>query len=531
MRNLKWMKKTAAVLMAAALMSGTAAWTGAGFVTEVQAAAPTIDMNQKGTLSVYKYDQDQKENKPLQGAGYSLYKVMSLAQDNLTNKYTYTPVPAFAKVLKGVTADALEGYSAQQIEALATELEKVSKGNETSHGEIITGPDGKAEFTDLELGYYLVVETTVPSGYMVTGNPFLVALPQTSADGSTWEYAVTAKPKNQNISIDKKIDTTAKEENEISKDGTAAVGDYVPYQITTKIPGYDNPIFADCAVKFTITDVMSDGLKAVNDPTHPVKVMVGTQEAVKDRDYTLTINEAATGKTPDLTVEFKSDFLKGTGANQDVTVTYFAQVTDQAVAGMAGNTNKPYLDFTNKPGQDTGHIEGPKDVKVYTFDINVVKFTKEDGQKALEGAKFELHKNAPDGDLVQTEKTSGTNGELSFEKLDEGVYYLVETKAPNGYTLLANPIKVEIIANKNSDIATDGSFTLKINDKEITETTGQYISYKDQTNGDSVIAVENHKGFSLPATGGMGIVLFLAVGITGIAVVSFLLTRKSKETK
>ncbi len=129
MRNLKWMKKTAAVLMTAALMSGTAAWTGAGFVTEVQAAAHTIDMNQKGTLSVYKYGQDQKGSKPLQGAGYSLYKVMSLAQDNSTNEYTYTPVPAFEGVLNDVTADALEGYSAQKIEALATELEKVSKGN------------------------------------------------------------------------------------------------------------------------------------------------------------------------------------------------------------------------------------------------------------------------------------------------------------------------------------------------------------------------------------------------------------------
>ena len=530
MRNLKWMKKTAAVLMTAALMSGTAAWTGAGFVTEVQAAAPTIDMNQKGTLSVYKYDQDQKD-KPLQGAGYSLYKVMSLDQDNSTSKYTYTPVPAFAEVLKGVTADALEGYSAQQIEALATKLEKVSKGNEPDHGEIKTDRTGKAEFTNLDLGYYLVVETTVPSGYMVTGNPFLVALPQTSADGSAWEYAVTAKPKNQNLSIDKKIDTTAKKENGISKDGTVSVGDYVPYQITTKIPGYDNPIFAANTVKFMITDVMSDGLKAVDDTAHPVKVMVGAEAAVKGQDYTLTINDAATGIIPDLTIEFTSDFLKGKGANQNVTVTYFAQVTDKAVAGMAGNTNKPYLDFTNKPGQDTGHVEGPKEVKVYTFDINVVKFTEEDGQKALEGANFELHKNAPDGDLVQTEKTSGTNGQLSFEKLDEGVYYLVETKAPNGYTLLANPIKVEIIANKNTDIATDGSFTLKINNEEITETTGRYISYKDETNGDSVVAVENHKGFSLPATGGMGIVLFLAVGITGIVVVSFLLTRKSKETK
>ena len=36
-------------------------------------------------------------------------------------------------------------------------------------------------------------------------------------------------------------------------------------------------------------------------------------------------------------------------------------------------------------------------------------------------------------------------GNLSFRKLDAGTYYLKETKSPEGYTLLADAIKVEII--------------------------------------------------------------------------------------
>lgn len=546
MRNAKWLKKTAAMALAGTLLWGTAPWTGAGFAAEVQAeeaaAAPEIDMDQPGTLTILKYDYDKNNNGEglvaVPGAGYTVYKVMSLTKPEGTGKYTYTPEAPFAEVLKTnkVTPDELGEYSAQQIEALAAELAEAAKTANAAAGEQTTGDDGKAEFTDLDLGYYLVVETTVPEGYIVTGNPFLVALPQTKEDGTGWEYAVTARPKNQKVSIDKEIDTAEKNETGLSQDGTVAVGDFVPYKITTKIPNYDNGIFAGSDVTFKITDVMSDGLKAVKNDTHPVTVTVGDAAAIENTDYTVIVAEA-TETDPDLTIEFTSTFLKGAGSGKNVTVTYYAEVTDKAVAGTVGNTNRPYLEYTNKPGEASDKIEGPEDVTVYTFDINVVKFTNEGGNapKALEGAEFELHKDDPKGELVEQKKATGADGKLSFEKLDAGIYYLVETKAPIDYTLLANPIKVEITAkDENKDnLADDGGFTLKINGEEITagNDAGSFVSQTDQTKGDAVIAVENHKGFSLPATGGMGILLFLAVGVVGIVVVSVLLTRKSKDTK
>ena len=77
--------------------------------------------------------------------------------------------------------------------------------------------------------------------------------------------------------------------------------------------------------------------------------------------------------------------------------------------------------------------------------------------------------------------------------------------------------------------AADGTFTLEVNDQGVDATTGTYKSRIDETNGTAIIAVENHKGFTLPATGGMGIALFVIIGIAGIAAVSIVITKKTKK--
>lgn len=294
--------------------------------------------------------------------------------------------------------------------------------------------------------------------------------------------------------------------------------------IDTKIPSYPEEYFVN-DVTFTIRDVMSDGLKIVNDGTHPVTVKVN-DSPVTAGPTTFTVTAAEkTEQEADLTIDFEKNFIKDHG-NKSVQVTYYAQVTDKAVMGTSGNPNKVYLDYNNAPGE-TDIAEGP-DVKVYSFGIKVVKFTKDGGNKPLQGAEFELYSD----ELLSTKigtATSDSSGNLSFPKLDEGTYYLKETKSPAGYTLLANPIKVEIIANEFDGVAT-GTFTLKVDGKNINATSGDYVAHLDQATGTAVVAVENHKGFSLPATGGMGIALFLIIGAAGIAVVSVIITKKTKSS-
>lgn len=61
----------------------------------------------------------------------------------------------------------------------------------------------------------------------------------------------------------------------------------------------------------------------------------------------------------------------------------------------------------------------------------------------LEGAVFELYKKADNGDFQSTGKEyiSGNDGKINIEKLTQGDYQLVETRAPEGYKITQNPVK------------------------------------------------------------------------------------------
>lgn len=534
MKKQKWLKKTAVMLLAGTMFCGTAAWTGAGAAEIVKAAAvttlPVINMNQKGSLEITKKD---GSGNLLAGAGFTLYKVMNLSKAGET--YEFTPESEFQEFFTthNIAVDDLGNYSAEEIEKLAAELKETVKTNEipaTKEQQMTAEGTGQTTFGNLDLGYYLVVETTVPANY-IAGKPFLVAIPFTNPEGTDWVYNAQAIPKNYSTSIDKEINKDATGEN-VSNDGSVKVGDYVPYKIKTRTPNYADEMYTNETVVFKITDVMSNGLKIVNDRTYPVVVKVGNTEIHNDDTKCTITAQSVTGDAADLTVVFNSDYLKTEAAsNKDVEITYYAQVTKDAVAGADANKNQPFLDYTNQPGENLGHVPGPE-VKVYTFDIKVMKFTEEGGTKALAGAEFQLYKDSvEEGNKIGTVQTTKEDGTISFEKMDEGIYYLVETKAPNGYTLLANPIKVEIIAEKGTEGIATGKFTLKINGEEVNEGANEYISHKVENTGLSYVAVENHKGFNIPMTGGMGIALFLAVGAAGIVVISVLLVKKNKDVR
>ena len=136
---------------------------------------------------------------------------------------------------------------------------------------------------------------------------------------------------------------------------------------------------------------------------------------------------------------------------------------------------------------------------------------------------------AENGKDVLGEATTDENGILNFPKIDAGTYYLKETKSPVGYTLLANPIKVEIIADVNAEGKATGTFTLKVDGNDITAEDGVFTTQLDKENGTAIIAVENQKGFTLPSTGGMGITIFLTIGGLGILGISVVMMKKSKK--
>lgn len=522
-KTMKWAARALALCLV-----GTMAFAGAGMLAPVTAeAAPTIDGEEiSGSLTVSK--KDDKGN-ALAGATFAVYKVMSLTPGTTPGSYaSYTVENAFSSALSGVTPDALGNYSAAELEEKIQDLKSVVDEDSvraTDTQTTATGT-GNAVFSNLDLGYYLVVETDEPDGY-VTGSPFLIAIPSTNnynstsaAAGTEWVYNVTAEPKNTPVSIGKEL---AVEETGAEQDGSVKVGDYVKYQITTTIPDY--PAEYTNAV-FTITDVMSAGLDIQNDTTHPVVVTVDDDIVNAEIDtYTLTATPVS-GDNADLTVAFTSAYIKNHGG-ESVVVTYYALVKESAVTGTPGNPNDASVTYNNRPDSTTT-ADAPV-VTVYSFNIQVVKFTDEEEKQALSGAVFELYGDPDMSIPIEAALTTASNGQLTFDRLDEGTYYLKETQSPEGYTLLADPIKVEIIADKDNDGHATGEFTLKINDQEVSTTEGTYVSHKESSTGTAVVAVENHKGFSLPSTGGSGIALFLIIGAAGIITLSVVITKKTKK--
>ncbi len=196
--------------------------------TPPQLTASTIDKTQVGSITIHKYGQLKEgsnaengtgeadatvatnpENKPLEGVDFTLYRVKTTA--DLLKYY-----------------DALEGASVEEFTAgdcfTATDESKWSAttlkdtytsdatGNDTTAtvGKVRTAKtnaEGAAQFDNLPVGMYLVIETNKVQSVTKTVTPFLVSIPMTrigdTDSGTTdnnnlkqWLYDVVVYPKN-----------------------------------------------------------------------------------------------------------------------------------------------------------------------------------------------------------------------------------------------------------------------------------------------------------------------------------------------
>ena len=190
------------------------------FALPAAAQDPTdavINASAKGSITIYKYLQTEEKKgaagtgeqqevdlnsgktSALPGAGFSIYQVWE--KQDLLDYYNGTankPQPKVEDFFKKESEDSTEVKSykaADLLESVKTQI--VDK-------EKTTDSEGKVEFTGLEVGLYLVVETTPPQSVVSAVKPFLVSIPmtrvKTNADDANqlkqWLYDVTVYPKN-----------------------------------------------------------------------------------------------------------------------------------------------------------------------------------------------------------------------------------------------------------------------------------------------------------------------------------------------
>lgn len=441
---------------------------------------------------------------------YKVYKILNL--DSANSDYsaiiykTNTKWAAFIDTVKDTYFDKIDdttkvvtvkkGLTEANAKALAASAKEWLK----THTDIqpdateVVATSSTVTFNNLELGYYLV-ET---SEWGASNVDAVFSLDTTKPNA-------TINEKNSDTTTDKKI-----VENGVPKStNSASIGDTVNYKTTITVKDGDpkNYVLHD---KMTGLDFNADSVKiTVTNGSTPKELTATTDYEVKTPEDGCTFH-----------IEFKTNALK---PNDVVEVTYSAKVAASAAIGGSGNTNETHLDYG-----ENKHTT-PSETKTYVWSFDVHKYTGEN--TALAGAKFKVWNSdksktayfkhdatakvykfagwtAVEGAVC--EFTTPDDGNIAFEGLNAGTYYLEEIEAPKGYNKLNDAIKFTI-ADENAPEK------------------GQ-VSY--DTNSTGTIKVLNNAGTTLPTTGGIGTTVFYLIG-GGLMVAAavLLIAKKRMENK
>ena len=198
----KFRKMLAGVLSAAMVLS---TMTVTAFAEDTK--MPTIDTTKTGSITIHKYEYNGTGGNtgtgeetdvapegatPLQGAGFTIYKVADV--NDLAKYYNANP-----ESLPSVNDYLTDGK---------IDTSKVKK----TETEVKTDTNGIAKFPTLDLGFYVVVETTRPDKVTTPAEPFIVSVPMTTKDGDNWLYDVHVYPKNKTtygeVTLEKKGNNT-----------------------------------------------------------------------------------------------------------------------------------------------------------------------------------------------------------------------------------------------------------------------------------------------------------------------------------
>lgn len=421
------------------------------------------------------------------GYTFTLYKVAGVN----TTTGEYTDITSGLKSI--LTTKANEGVDSA---ALLTACNGLSLTGGTDYA-FATGDSLTKTIANLADGVYYLKVKSAPEGVNVTSvTNSVFALPHYT--GSAWVNEVTVN------AAGKITDGTPTVSKKFTNNATASsisefIGNDVSFTLTGSVVGSTT----EKAKSYQFVDTMSAGLTYLN----LTSVNLVNAEGTKT-DITSSVTYEKTGTTDNsftLTIDPTVLATDAFYSNVSVEAVYTATVNTSAVIGGNGNPNSVELTYKNSYDQ-TSTIEGPE-VKVFTFDLTVIKVDANNTATKLNGAGFTLYTDnactsvATNGDEVVT----GTDGTATFSGLKAGTYYLKETTAPAGY-------------NINSTV-----YTIVISD------TGAVTS-----NGKTVTQVEvGDTPLFTPNTGGVGTMMFTIGGAALIACagVLFLIVRKKKSAK
>ena len=439
-------------------------------------AAITVNAATTGSITIDRQGKTNYETK------YNAYRILDLSYDATNKSYAYTLNSTWknfftigdGKDYVNIDREYVTIKSGADAAELAKKALAYAKANNINAEKTTTIAKGErqATITGLELGYYLVDSSLGALCHL-----------------SSTDLKATIIEKNAEPTIEKTATTPV--------EGTAKIGDKVDYKIVVNVAaGYQ---------KYVITDKMTAGLTFNNDITIKYYDAEGNEVT--------GLTGAATNTTASTNYTFKIDFSNVNLANvAKIEITYSATINENAVDNNSSQSNEAKLSF----GNNSNTTSSTKTITTYEALFSKVSNKKIDDKNIeLDGAEFKLYDAKTGGKEIKVVKVSegvyrvATAEEIENNEVVEFIvggkvtikglakdtsYYLEETKAPDGYTKLAE--RYEIKAGTNE-----------------------------------VSMVINTSGVVLPSTGGMGTTLFVLVGTIMVLSLGTVLVSKYRMTK
>ena len=588
------------------------------------ASEDIIDMTQKGSLTVYKYDltaaeedgidtseekfanngkEDEKakeefKNYVISGVEFTYLHLGNIHTEHKQNEIQILyDIPEKLEKILGMdnkrgnhqyTSTELN-YSLKELLAQKTEgrnqLEQYVNHADEKKNMPLTDKNGKTSVTELPLGLYLIVETKVPANVHTTVEPFFVSLPMTDHEGEAWFYDVEVYPKNQTNIPD--LDKLIKQHDDNGKlpyedIATGSQGDIMDYIFVSHLPKITSE--ATYLTQYTFTDQMDIGLTYNEDVSlyfykteeearnHDKEKAIQVWEA-KEKLFKTEYRGETSGKSKMIITITKEGLeeINTKLSNKWMVIAYSCTInTDGSpVLGDSGNINEVTLEWKRTNMEEIDTLEDR--AKVYIFGLNIQKMFSDQKGK-FQDVKF-LLQNKRDGYYLKakgengvyyiTDQEKGTSekegtifnpgekGNLTINGLEANTYILTEIATANGYSLLKEPMVIDIRSTVD-DIIPSRTTLYDILDitnnpnKEVIETPGERASasidgtnttmseFHSETgivsaNGRVDIEVINNKTFKLPQTGGYGTWIFTLAGCGAALGGVVLVTRRSNK--
>lgn len=463
-------------------------------------ASPIVDPSETGSLTIYKFDgvhgtkhngeklDSLPGNKPLADAEFTVYPItgLDLAKNaDWAKAQEFIDSVPYAPNLETITDAAnAAGLSVGSSQKGTTELDAA-------------GTQATLVFDNLPLGLYYVAETKPPTGYRAVA-PFLVTLPMSSGDGSSWNYDVHVYPKD-----------ALGGRKQLLSSGSVAVGTRADWMIEAIIP-YIALEHGEKLPQFIVRDWL-DGTKLSFDhsqlPATVDLVVAGAKQPGKLEE----------GKHYEVLQTTDYVDVKFTEAGLRVLEKHPGDVvqivipTQRKAYGQIRNSATVYSQATDRPygraSTDDGGVQIPGTSGQWSA-VSIYKHVAGEPGTPIAGAEFVVYgcEGCSSFDEATPQSDPATTDADGIASFDEGFrnsdfhddtyyqpgdpeywyYWLVETKAPAGYMQLSEPIPFEVTV-------ASGGVESRV-----------------------YLEVENRKmdiGITLPFTGGVGTTLFVVAGL------------------